>query len=54
MATALTTLEALRPIDASLSKDIDAWQQALRSGLQEWTLLQREKQRILPDAPQPH
>lgn len=53
MATAIATLEALRPIDASLSKDIDAWQQALRSGLQEWTLQKREKQRILPDSPQP-
>ena len=54
MAKALPTLEALRPIDLHLSKDIDAWQQALRTGLQEWTLLAREKQRILPDSPQPH
>lgn len=46
MAAASPLLDALRPVDRGQESEIAAWQQAIKSGLQEWTLLQREKQRI--------
>lgn len=52
MAGSVQLLTALRPVDASLDAEIDAWQRAVKSGLQEWSLLLREKQRLLPDSPQ--
>lgn len=48
MAAASPLLDALRPIDRGQEPEIAAWQQALKSGLQEWSLLHREKQRISP------
>lgn len=51
MAAASPLLDALRPVDRAQEPEIAAWLQALKSGLQEWTLLQREKQRIAPTAP---
>jgi hypothetical protein len=33
-------------LTAAFHAEIDVWQEALRSGLQEWSLLQREKQRL--------
>ena len=46
MTGAPPILESLRSVDSGLSAEIDAWQEALLSGLQEWSLLQREKQRL--------
>lgn len=51
MAAASPLLDALRPVDRGQEPEIAAWQQALKSGLQEWTLLQREKQRLAPPGP---
>lgn len=51
---AFSQLETLRALDPNLSPEIDAWQKALRSGLQEWSLLLREKQRLLPETPKTH
>jgi hypothetical protein len=46
MTGAPPILESLRSVDSGLHAEIDVWQEALRSGLQEWSLLQREKQRL--------
>ncbi len=54
MARAVPLLDALRSVDTGLTAEIDAWQRAIHSGLQEWTLLLREKQRLSPETPQPH
>jgi HEAT repeat protein len=54
MARAVPLLDALRSVDTGLTAEIDSWQRAIQSGLQEWTLLLREKQRLLPESPQPH
>ena len=54
MARAVPLLDALRSVDTGLTTEIDSWQRAIQSGLQEWTLLLREKQRLLPESPQPH
>lgn len=48
LAEAIPLLETLRPLDARLAPDIAAWKQALQSGLQEWTLVLRERQRLPP------
>lgn len=48
MGSALPTLESLRGVDAALAPEIDAWEGALRRGLQEWHLVLREKQRLRP------
>lgn len=54
MAGSTPLLDALRPVDASLDSEIDAWQRAVQSGLQEWSLLLREKQRLMTDSPPLH
>ena len=54
MARAVPLLDTLRSVDTGLTAEIDSWQRAIQSGLQEWTLLLREKQRLLPESPQPH
>jgi len=54
MARAVPLLDALRSVDTGLTAEIDSWQRAIQSGIQEWTLLLREKQRLLPESPQPH
>ena len=36
---------------AALARELDLWQAALKTGLQEWHLLQREKQRLEQQAP---
>ena len=46
MSTALPLLESLRGVDAALVPEIEQWRAALQSGLQEWSLVQREKQRL--------
>lgn len=46
MGSASTTLESLRGVAPGMDAEIDAWQSALRLGLQEWHLLLREKERI--------
>lgn len=46
MSGAPPLLESLRAVDTSLDAEIDAWLRALRSGLQEWSLLRREKQGV--------
>lgn len=46
MSTALPFIESLRGIDAAMATEIDLWRAALQSGLQEWSLVQREKQRL--------
>ena len=46
MSTALPMLDSLRGIDSAMTTEIDLWRAALHSGLQEWTLVQREKQRL--------
>lgn len=48
MAAAIPILDSLRSVDSSLGPEINAWQRALASGLQEWALVLREKQHILP------
>jgi HEAT repeat protein len=52
MGQSMSLLESLRPIDPTMAGEIDGWLSALASGLQEWSLLLREKQR-LDHAPQP-
>ncbi|HEX2569046.1 MAG TPA: HEAT repeat domain-containing protein [Polyangia bacterium] len=47
MGGSISTLESLRSVDPSMSKEIDAWITALKKGLQEWSLVEREKQRLL-------
>lgn len=44
-ARAIPSLQSLRPIDPWLGPEIDAWTAALRLGLQEWSLIRREKLR---------
>lgn len=46
MGGARATLESLRGVAPALDPEIDAWQSALRLGLQEWHLLLREKERL--------
>ncbi|RKH38661.1 HEAT repeat domain-containing protein [Corallococcus sicarius] len=41
-------LESLRGVDPRMDPEIDAWLGALRTNLQEWHLLLREKQRLRP------
>lgn len=48
LGQALPLLESLRGVDPSMAAEIDAWQRALRLNLQEWHLIQREKQRLRP------
>lgn len=48
MAAAVPMLDGLRSVDSSLGPEIQAWQRALASGLQEWSLVLREKQRLAP------
>ena len=40
------TLESLRGLDPALAPEIDAWLQVLKMGLQEWSIILREKQRL--------
>jgi HEAT repeat protein len=46
MGGAQATLESLRGVAPGMDPEIDAWQSALRLGLQEWHLLLREKERL--------
>ncbi len=46
-ASAVPELKRLRDVDRSLTPEVDAWIQVLGLGLQEWTLILREKQRLL-------
>lgn len=46
-ATAVPTLESLRGVDPSMGPEIDAWLKALKLPVQEWSLIQREKSRLL-------
>lgn len=46
LARAAPLLTSLRGVDPGLTGEIDAWLRALQLGLQEWTLVKREKQRI--------
>ncbi|HYO51618.1 HEAT repeat domain-containing protein [Archangium sp.] len=46
MGSAQSALESLRGVAPGLDPEIDAWQSALKLGLQEWHLLLREKERI--------
>lgn len=46
MSSALPLLESLRGVDAAMGTEIDLWRAALQSGLQEWTLIQRERQHL--------
>ncbi|ATB36212.1 hypothetical protein CYFUS_001626 [Cystobacter fuscus] len=46
MGGARATLESLRGVAPGMDPEIDAWQSALRLGLQEWHLLLREKERL--------
>ena len=45
-AGALPVLQSLRGVDPSMDAELDAWTKALGTGLQEWHLLLREKQRL--------
>lgn len=45
-AGAIPELRALRGVDPRLAPEVDAWIRALSTGLQEWSLLLREKQRL--------
>lgn len=45
-AGAIPDLVQLRSVDASLSRDVDAWIQVLGRGLPTWELILREKQRM--------
>ncbi len=44
-------LESLRGVDPALGPEIDAWLQVLAMNLQEWSIILREKQRLLPPDP---
>ena len=44
-ASAIPTLESLRGVEPSLAPEIDAWIRALKIPVQEWSLIQREKDR---------
>ncbi len=44
--SALPVLQSLRGVDPSMDPELDAWTKALGTGLQEWHLLLREKQRL--------
>lgn len=46
LGAARPLLESLRGVDPTLSAEIDAWIVALGLGLQEWSLIRREKQRL--------
>lgn len=46
-ATAVPTLESLRGVDPAMGPEIDAWLKALKLPVQEWSLIQREKARLL-------
>jgi len=46
LSGALPTLSSLRGVAPALDPEIDAWEAALKRGLQEWTLVLREKERI--------
>ncbi|HEU4413114.1 MAG TPA: hypothetical protein VFS43_48180 [Polyangiaceae bacterium] len=46
LGAAAPTLESLRGVDPALAPEIDAWLKALATGLQEWSLIVREKQRL--------
>lgn len=48
LGAARETLESLRPVDPSLSAEIDVWIAVLGLGLQEWSLIRREKERLSP------
>jgi hypothetical protein len=43
---AVPELQRLRSVDPSLASEIDTWTRALNMGLQEWSLILREKQRL--------
>lgn len=45
-SSAVPELQRLRSIDPSLAPEIDAWVRVLNLGLQEWSLILREKQRL--------
>ena len=45
-ASAVPELQRLKGIDPAMAPEIDAWIRALETGLQEWELLLREKQRL--------
>lgn len=45
-AGALPVLQSLRGVDPAMDAEVDAWVKALGTGLQEWHLLLREKQRL--------
>lgn len=45
LASAVPTLEALRSVEPSLGPEIDAWIKALKIPVQQWSLIQREKER---------
>lgn len=51
MGAAPPLLESLRGVAPVLARELDLWQAALKTGLQEWHLLQREKQRLEQQAP---
>ncbi|HRI50525.1 MAG TPA: HEAT repeat domain-containing protein [Pseudomonadota bacterium] len=51
MGAAPPLLESLRGVAPALARELDLWQAALKTGLQEWHLLQREKQRLEQQAP---
>lgn len=53
LAGALPLLESLRSVDSALLPEITAWQRALATGMQEWSLVRREKERLLPTAATP-
>lgn len=46
MSGAVPLLESLRSVDATMKGEIDLWLAALKSGLQEWHLVLREKQQL--------
>lgn len=46
MSSAVPLLESLRSVDATMKSEIDLWLAALKSGLQEWHLVLREKQQL--------
>jgi hypothetical protein len=46
LSSALPTLSSLRGVAPALDPEIAAWETALKRGLQEWTLVLREKERL--------